>query len=499
MKAGSAARVPDLREVQRSWSARAVAERLAPVRKLRGIVSRDSDRIARAVAREAGKTPLEALTQEVLPFLDTCLFLERRAEEVLADQPIEFQSRLFFASKKTTVITRAPYGVIGILGTWNYAFFLNLTQALFALTAGNAVDLKFSELSPRVAELAEGLLAEAGYPAGLVRVRAGGAEEGRALTAAGHDKYILTGSRAAGQAVLGSLASTLKPAIVELSGSDAYLIFSDADWKLAVRSLVWAAFQYSGQTCVAPRRVIVLERDRERLVGEFRRAAAEAADFIRLQGRLRTPKFAEEEARKIEAIRSSGAELIWKAEAAGGDGAGTDAGTTVPPQLWGGVSPETAGAMDWMSPVLLLLTARDEADMVRVAASTPLGLGASVWTRSRSRAARTARSLRAGQVWVNDTLFTVALGEAPFGGFGASGFGKTRGAEGLLEMTESRLVSSDFRRWRVQVHLPPYPANSYEIIQNIQKIWFGTRLSEKFKAAAGLVRACMPHDPSQKK
>ncbi len=492
--------VQSLRTAQEAWSARSAADRLAPVRKLRGLVSRDGDRVARLIAAEGGKTELEALTQEVLPSLDTCLFLERRAEEILSDQPVEFESRLFFAAKKETVITRAPYGVIGILGTWNYAFFLNMTQALFALTAGNAVCLKFSELSPEVAAMAAQLFREAGYPEGLIRVSSGGAEEGKALTAAGCDKYILTGSRAAGQSVLASLAKDLKPAIVELSGSDAYLIFSDADWKLAVRSLAWAAFQYSGQTCVAPRRVIVLERDRERFLQVFQETVLSASDFVNTQGYLRTPRFAAEEKRKLQTLKDGGAERLWTAgELTGPIDGPAAAGDRVPPQLWGGVNPETAGAMDWMSPVLMLLTAPDEAAAVRIARTTPLGLGASVWTRSRSRAARTARSLRAGQVWVNDTLFTVALGEAPFGGFGASGFGKTRGAEGLLEMTESRLVSSDFRRSRIQVHLPPYRAYSYDIIQSIQKIWFGAGAGVKFKAAADLVRACMPHDPSKKK
>jgi acyl-CoA reductase-like NAD-dependent aldehyde dehydrogenase len=484
--------VDTLRRAQDPWAAQSISQRLKYIKKIRGLVSSDSDRIARAVAEEAGKTPLEALTQEILPFLDTCLFLERRAETILADQPVEFQSRLFFAAKKTNDITRAPYGVIGILGTWNYAFFLNLTQALFAVTAGNAVFLKFSELSPRVAALSAQLLAEAGFPDGLIHVSCGGADEGRALTAAGCDKYILTGSRGAGRAVLGSLAQTLKPAIVELSGSDAYLIFADADWKLAVRSLVWAAFQYSGQTCVAPRRVIVLQKDRDKFLKIFRETVAAAKDFIAIQGRLRTPAFAIDETRKIQALEASGAQLLWKAGMPAGAG-------MVAPQLWGGVTPEAAGETDWMSPVLMLITAEDEVSMVSAARATPLGLGASVWTQSRSRAAQVSRSIRAGQVWVNDTLFTVALGEAPFGGFGASGFGKTRGAEGLLEMTESRLVSSDFRRLRVNVHLPPYPANSYDIIQSIQKIWFGVRASDKVQAVAGLMRACMPNDSAKKK
>lgn len=484
--------VQNLRRGQQDWSARSVAERLKFVRRLRGLVSDASDRIARAISEEGGKSPLEALTQEVLPTLDTCLFLERRAEGILADRPLEFQSRLFFASKKENVLVHAPVGVVGILGTWNYAFFLNLTQALFALTAGNTVFLKFSELSPKVAELAAGLLAEAGFGAELIHVSAGGVDEGRALTGAGCDKYILTGSRAAGRAVLGRLAEDLKPAVVELSGSDAYVIFSDADWKLAVKSLVWAAFQYSGQTCVAPRRVIVLQRDRDKFLKRFKEAAAGCAEFVRTQGTLRTEKFAADERRKIEEIRTGGAELLWKSDRAEGP-------AVVEPQLWGGVSPETAGNIDWMSPVLLLITVQDEAAVIQAAQKTPFGLAASVWTRSRVRAERAARAIRAGQVWVNDTLFTVALGEAPFGGVGQSGFGKTRGSEGLLEMTESRLVSSDFRSGRIQLHLPPYRSNSYAIIQQIQKIWFGTRPLDKLRGAAGLMQACVKNDSPQKK
>ncbi len=480
----TAAGIASLRLAQADWAKRSVAQRLEPLRRLRGLVSDSGDAVAQAVAAESGKTPLEALTQEVLPFLDTCLFLERNAEEILADERLDFKSRLFFASKKDNRLTRAPYGVIGILGTWNYAFFLNLTQALFALTAGNAVALKFSELSPAVAELCRKLLADAGYPEALIRISAGGAEEGKALTAAGCDKYILTGSRAAGRAVLGRLAEDLKPAIVELSGSDAYLIFSDADWKLAVKSLVWAAFQYSGQTCVAPRRIIVLERDRELFLKVFHESVASAFEFVGQQGTLRIPKFAEDERRKIASLQGLGGKLLWKSDRAEGP-------QVVAPQLWGGVPAEAAGQLDWMCPILLLITVPDEASALRAAQTTPFGLGASVWTRSRGLAQRAARSIRAGQVWINDTLFSVALGEAPFGGFGASGFGKTRGPEGLLEMTESRLVSADFRRSRIKLHLPPYMPQSYAIIQQIQKLWFGTRASGKLRAMADLVRACV--------
>jgi len=126
---------------------------------------------------------------------------------------------------------------------WNYPFFLCLTQFLFALIAGNAVILKGAEGSERIMDVITELLVEAGFNKDLFFIFAAGSGAGEALTRLGCDKYILTGSRKTGQAVMRLLSNQWRPSVMELSGNDPYVILSDADWDLAIRHLIWASFR----------------------------------------------------------------------------------------------------------------------------------------------------------------------------------------------------------------------------------------------------------------
>ena len=219
------------RPAQSAWAARPIAERRASFTELRRVLSRRSREVADVIAAENGKTSLEALTQEIIPILDCLVFVEKKAARVLAPRRVRLKTRQFYFRGKTCEVRREPWGVVGVLGTWNYAFFISLSQILFAVAAGNAVIFKGAPESPKVTRLIEELLEEAGFAKDLVFCASGPAEAGEALTAAGCDKLILTGSRSTGRKVLGASAQELKPAVAELSGADAFVILSDADWK----------------------------------------------------------------------------------------------------------------------------------------------------------------------------------------------------------------------------------------------------------------------------
>lgn len=466
------------RAAQGAWAARPFAEQKALFRELRSVISRRSRDIADTIAAENLKTPLEALTQEVIPTLDALVFLEKKAGRILAPRRLRLGTRQFYFKGKSCEVRREPWGVVAVLGTWNYAFFISLSQILFAAAAGNAVLFKGAPESPKVTRLIEELLEEAGCPKNLIYLASGEREAGEALTSSGCDKLILTGSRATGRKVLGTLAQTLTPAVVELSGSDAFVILGDADWKLAVRTLLWAAFQYSGQTCVAPRRVFILERDRERFLAVFKNTAAELADFIRAQGRLRTPERAHEERSKIERALKRGAKVVWQAED------GPKGEETFAPRILRGLP--LGDDADFMAPVFFLEECGTEDEILSSIEAGRFGLGASVWTADRSKGRAFARAIQSGQVWVNDAIFSVALGEAPFGGIKESGYGRTRGEEGLLEMTRAKFVSFDWRASRSTRYLPPYRKDSFEILNALQKILFSPDGGSRWRAVAGL-------------
>jgi succinate-semialdehyde dehydrogenase/glutarate-semialdehyde dehydrogenase len=470
------------RAAQGEWARRGVRGRLGPFGELRRILVDEADAVAAAIARENGKTPLEALSQEILPVLDTLHFLGERAAGVLEPRRPRLATKLFYFRGREVEVRREPWGLVGILGTWNYAFVLSLTQALFALAAGNAVVLKGAAESPRVTELIAGLLERAGFPRGLVFAYAGGREAGEALVAAGCDKVVLTGSRGTGRRVLAALGERLIPAVAELSGCDAYVILDDADWETAVRTLVWAAFQYSGQTCAAPRRVFFLERDRARFLGHLDREWERSRAFIEAQGMLRDPERARAEREKITALAARGARRVRGADFGGAE-------AFFPPQVYEGVRPEDLEDLEFMAPVFFLFPCADEARMREAAGRTSWGLGASVWTRDRARGRRWAQ-LRAGQVWVNDALFSVALGELPFGGAGGSGYGRTRGPEGLLEMTQAKVVSFNAARgW--QAHLPPYGERTFEVLRDVATALYARGAGRRLRALARAVRTAV--------
>jgi len=456
---------------------------------MREILSGDSERCVRVLAQENGKTELEALSQEIIPLLDTLEYLEKNAADVLSDRPVKLGTRQFYFRGKRNAYIHVPYGVIGILGTWNYPLFLCMTQVLFALTAGNAVVLKGSEFSERVTDLIEELLKASGFPEDLFYCFSAGSGAGEAVCRAGCDKYVLTGSRRTGKAVMRLLSDNLKPAVIELSGCDPYVILSDADWDLAARTLLWAAYQYSGQTCVAPRRVLILKRDKEFFLSAFGRAWGRCGDYLSRQGMLRSAMSAAQEKAKLE-------ELIGRGAAHEFGSPPTDKESAYcPPQVLSGLGPGDVRGLDLMSPVVVLIECEDERRLLEAAGASDFALGASLWTRDRRKAGQWARQIRAGQLWVNDSIFSVALGEVSFGGFKDSGFGKTRGPEGLLEMVEKKFVSFGWRSRRSLRHLPPYPAYSYAALDEIQRMIYLP--SWKGKARA-FFRLCALFGPGKK-
>lgn len=473
------------RDVQGQWSRLPVESRLRPLKALRERLVRDTEHFVRVVRDENGKTELEALSQEILPVLDTAVFLEKNVARLLRKRRMSGATRQFYFRGKQNEVVVEPYGVIGILGTWNYPFVISMTQILFALTAGNAVIFKGALESPRVTELTRELLVSSGFPRDLVFAFSSGADGGRALCRAGCDKYLLTGSRATGRAVMKLLADGLKPSVMELSGSDPYVILPDADWGLAVNTLVWASFQYSGQTCVAPRRVFVLKEDEEKFLAALRAEWKRNAVYLDEKGMLRSADRAADEKRKLMLLQEKGAKLLMGGEIQDPSSA------YFPPQVYGGVAPADIEGLDFMSPVFFVFPCEDERSLLGELARTPFGLGASVWTRDRSKARLFAERIDAGQVWVNDSIFSVALGEAPFGGRRESGFGSTRGAEGFMEMVRPKYLSFDWLKKRPLVHLPPYGPLSYPILSEIQRILYETSFRNRLRAVGRLVKTAL--------
>jgi acyl-CoA reductase-like NAD-dependent aldehyde dehydrogenase len=432
-------RVAAARSAQHAWAALPVRQRLRPVRTLRHLFVTECDGLCAAVARDLGKPSEETVAGELLPLADACLFLERQAGRLLWPRRVPLGQRPRWLWGQSDTVYRRPRGVIGVIGTWNYPLFLNGVQIVQALTAGNAVLWKPSEVAPSSAAALHGLIRQAGFPEGLVQVLEATREAGRELLAAGVDHVVFTGSAATGRQIARELGERLVSSTLELSGCDAQFVLDDADVGLAARAAWFGATVNRGQTCIAVRRVFV-DRSVYPAFCEALRELASAATPLRL---ALAPQARQAERLVSEAVKGGGRLL------------GQSASTPLKePDLFTPAAvvdarPEMAICQEAsFAPVLAVLPFDTPDEALAMDAECSYALGASVFTRDPGRARELASRLRSGTVAVNDVVVPTAHPATPFGGRGASGWGVTQGAEGLLEMTVPQVVSVRGGRFR---------------------------------------------------
>jgi acyl-CoA reductase-like NAD-dependent aldehyde dehydrogenase len=330
-------------------------------------------------------------------------------------------------------------GVIGIIGTWNYPFFLNAPAIVQALAAGNAVVWKPSELALIVGRKLQESLEESGLPVGLVSAIYGRGEVGHTLLESGIDKGVFTGGVENGRRVLATLGAQGIPAIAELSGFDPAIVLPDAPLESTVRALTWSAFVGAGQTCVAVKRVYVVGR-----AEPWAEALAQSASALRVGDPNSNvvdvgPMISESARTRFdETIRksvSAGAHVL-----AGGapiPGPGWFYSPTV--LLAESEKPEVCLA-GCFGPVVIVRAVPNFDIAIDAANSCGYGLAASVWGRNRRVAQAVADRIQAGMVTINDAVTPSAHAGAPFGGFKHSGFGRVHGAYGLREFVQPQVI-----------------------------------------------------------
>ena len=444
------------RDAQAAWAEAGWPARRRVLDRWRRILSRDAETWAGLIGAEIGKPRIEAMGGDVVPTLDAIRWTVRNAGTALADRRVGpgWQRMLLMPAG---VCRWMPFGVVGMLGTWNYPLFLNAPPIAQALAAGNGVVWKASECAPLCGARLEESLCEAGFPEGLVAVVQGGPAVGRALAESGIDKAMFTGGIEGGRAVLKALGARGIPALAELSGFDPAIVLPDSPLDSTVRALTWAAFVGCGQTCVAVKRVYVVGDPapwveamagsaRALRVGDPSGPAVDVGPMISPAARGRLHAMVEEAVARGASVR------------AGGEPLGEE-GSFYPPTVLLADSPRPEEALAGaFGPVVIVRGVSDTAEAVVAANQGPFALGASVWGRDRRAADRVGRKLQAGMVAINDAVTPTAHAGAPFGGGKASGYGRTKGVLGLHEFAQAQVV---FARspggFRPQLY--PYPAS----------------------------------------
>jgi acyl-CoA reductase-like NAD-dependent aldehyde dehydrogenase len=435
------------RLAQSDWARRPIGERLRPVQAFRRLIADSADDMCAAVNAEIGRPAVEVLLGDVVPLADACRFLEREATAILRPHKVRLRSRPLWLFGQRDTIHRRPHGIVAIIGTWNYPLFLNGVQIVQALTAGNAVIWKPSEISTYSAALLHSLLLKAGYSADLVQMLPATREVGAAVIEADVDHVVFTGSAATGRKIAARLGERLISSTLELSGCDAMFVLPDADVELAVRAAWFGANVNKGQTCIAVRRAFVHRSIYPAFVESLQKKLAEAGPMkLAMDGQVRQAE------RLITDATARGGRVLTPPTVNITAGDAPKAHCT--PHVIADATPDMAVCReDCFAPLMAVLPFDGVSDALKQNDKCRYGLGSSVFTYNREAATAIAEHLRAGMVAVNDVVAPTAHPATPFGGRGLSGWGVTQGPDGLLAMTVPQVVS--IRGGKFRPHFGP--------------------------------------------
>jgi succinate-semialdehyde dehydrogenase/glutarate-semialdehyde dehydrogenase len=422
--AGAARAFPD-------WAAKSFAERAVPIRQAARLLREEAGDLALLMAEEMGK-PVREGKKEAEKCAWVCDHYAEHAERYLADEPAPSDaSRSFVAFE--------PLGCVLAVMPWNFPFWQVFRFAAPALMAGNVGVLKHASNVPGCALLIEDLLRRAGVPEGVFSTLLIGSSVIDRVIAHPHVAAVtLTGSTPAGRSVGRAAGEALKKSVLELGGSDPYLVLEDADLAVAAETCAQARLVNSGQSCIAGKRFVVvrsvLEPFQKAFVDRMRRAKmGNPRDEDTDVGPQARVDLRDDLHRQVKRSVERGARILLGGEVP------ERAGAWYPPT----VLTDVAAGMpaydeETFGPVAAVIPVADEAEAIRVANDTPFGLGAAVFTKDAARAERVARALRAGACFVNGLVKSDP--RLPFGGIKESGYGRELGIWGIREFVNVKTI-----------------------------------------------------------
>ncbi|NJC06578.1 succinate-semialdehyde dehydrogenase/glutarate-semialdehyde dehydrogenase [Sphingomonas kaistensis] len=419
--------------VQREWRKASFADRAAVIGKVCELLRERADDFAALMTQEMGKTLTDGRA-EVEKCAAHCDWFAKNAERYLADQPI------IVDGAGEVFVTFNPLGVVLVVMPWNFPFWQVIRFAAPALMAGNGAVLKHASNVPGCALAIEQLLKDAGLPDGLFHTLLLPSKEIAKLIESPHIAAVtLTGSVAAGKSVAAAAGRVLKKCVLELGGSDAYLILDDADAVAAAKVAATARMVNGGQSCIAGKRFIVVEplkqRFEEAMVEAMRGyAMGDPADEATRLGPMQSVGARDEVHEQVEKSIAKGARLLLGGEVPDRPGAWYPA--TVLTDVAEG---QPAHDEEIFGPVAAIIAAKDEADAIRIANDSEFGLGSGVLTGDIDRGRRIARDLLdAGMSFVNENVRSDP--RMPFGGVKHSGYGRECADYGIREFVNIKTV-----------------------------------------------------------
>ncbi|HZZ63979.1 MAG TPA: NAD-dependent succinate-semialdehyde dehydrogenase [Candidatus Baltobacteraceae bacterium] len=414
-----------------AWRKRSFAERSRLLEQIAVKLRAERDRLAETAVREMGKPVVQARA-EVEKCAWACDYFAQHGAAYLADRETE-------SNASRSLIAFRPLGVIFAIMPWNFPYWQVFRAAAPALMAGNSMVLKHADGTTRCALEIERVFTESGSPAGLFQTLLINHDDADARIA---DERIagvtLTGSERAGVAVASAAGNALKKCVLELGGSDPFVVFADADLDAAVEYAVKARFQNNGQSCIAAKRFIIEDALYDRFVRRFAEAAAaqivgDPMNEATQIGPLARADLRDTLAQQVTQSVVDGARIVTGGHAR--EGAGYFFDPTVVADV------EVTAPMfeqETFGPAAAVVRARDEEHALELANRSNFGLGANLWTRETERALRFSENVEAGMVYINGMVASDP--RLPFGGVKRSGYGRELSSFGIHEFVNIQTV-----------------------------------------------------------
>ncbi len=463
-----AAAVPRARAAQTAWAKLSYEDRARFILRAREIVLDQIDDIAKLISRETGKPVTEAIAMEIVPGLDLMHYFAANAKQILKRKRVGLGQYNFMA--RTSYIVYKPLGVVGIISPWNFPWATPLDEVVMALMAGNAVVVKPSELTPLTALRIADVFKQAQLPDGLLEIVTGDGSTGSALVEAGVNKIMFTGSVNTGKRVAEAAAKHLTPVVLELGGKDPMIVFEDAKLENAARAAIWGAFCNLGQACASIERCYVHQSIADKFIDLVVKETKLLKQDKPSTGDIDVGAMTNQEQLEIVEDHVSDAVEHGAEVRAGGHRLNESQGWFHEPTVVTGVDHSMKLMRDeTFGPVLPIMTFQTDEEAVRLANDSIYGLTASVFTGDLGRGKRIAEQLDAGTVMVNEVVYTHAVAQTPWGGVKQSGYGRTHGSLGLLELVSAQHIHVNAMPGLADVWWFPYSQRAGQLFHDFAR------------------------------
>ncbi len=418
-------------EVRHGWRDAGIEHRTQLLRAVAGVLRADKSRYASILTAEMGKPIVEA-EGEIEKCAWTAGWIADNAARLLADEPID-------STASKSYVRFQPLGVVLAVMPWNFPFWQAFRAGLPALAAGNVMLLKHASNVPQAALAIEEVFKEAGLPDGVFQTLLVGSHMvDRIISDRRVAGVTLTGSEAAGAKVAETAGKVLKKSVLELGGSDPFVVLEDADVQLAATVACRARNQNNGQSCIAAKRFIVVDE----IANEFEKKFVGAVGALKVGdpsdrgnqvGPLARPDLLDSLERQVRESVGMGAKVLVGGKRLDGQG------NYYAPTVIGGVTRQMpVFKEETFGPVAALIRVKNEEEALAVANDSEFGLGSCVWTSDIARGERFAEKVEAGLVFINGMVASDA--RLPFGGVKKSGYGRELGSFGMHEFVNVQTV-----------------------------------------------------------